>query len=157
MNTRKKRSLCFQCFLSGIYKINVAVSRPTEFNLEQNLHTLGKFRIWCHGIKFQLQCSSLQNLFPFFQKSFLWKIALEKLHGLWPRLNNFWEINSWNTTVLTARCCTFRRVRNVRNRFQPQTSLWNYEKAMLIKIVALFRNLLISSFDATIRVKRAFI
>ena len=50
--------------------------------------------------------------------------------------------------------CTFRCVRN---RFQPQTSLWNYEKAMLIKIVALFRNLLISSFDATIRVKRAFI
>ena len=27
---------------------------------------------------------------------------------------------------------------------------------MLIKIVAMFRNLLISSFDATIRVKRAF-
>ena len=45
----------------------------------------------------------------------------------------------------------------VRNRFQPQTSLWNYEKAMLIKIVALFRNLLISTFDATIRVKRAFV
>ena len=28
---------------------------------------------------------SLQNLFPFFQKSFLWKIALKKLHVLWPR------------------------------------------------------------------------
>ena len=56
-------------------------------------------------------------------------------------------------TALHARC-TFRRVRN---RFQPQTSqLWNYEKTMLIKIVAMFRNLLISSFDATIRVKRAF-
>ena len=40
--------------------------------------------------------------------------------------------------------------------FQPQTSLWNLEKTMLIKIVAMFRNLLISSFDATIRVKRAF-
>ena len=49
--------------------------------------------------------------------------------------------------------CTFRRVRN---RFQPQTSLWKYENTMLIKIVAMFRNLLISSFDATIRVKRAF-
>ena len=24
--------------MSGFYKINVAVSRPTEFNLEQNLH-----------------------------------------------------------------------------------------------------------------------
>ena len=34
--------------------------------------------------------------------------------------------------------------------------MWNYEKTMLIKIVAMFRNLLISSFDATIRVKRAF-
>ena len=49
--------------------------------------------------------------------------------------------------------CTFPRVRN---RFQPQTNLWNYENAMLIKIVAIFRNLIISSFDATIRVKRAF-
>ena len=35
-------------------------------------------------------------------------------------------------------------------------SLWNYEKTMLIKIVAMFSNLLISSFYATIRVKRAF-
>ena len=43
------------------------------------------------------------------------------------------------------------------NRFQPQTSPRNYEKAMLIKIVALFRNLLISSFDATIPVNRAFV
>ena len=53
--------------------------------------------------------------------------------------NNFpWEIISLNMTALHTRC------------------LWNYEKAMLIKIVAKFRNLLISSFDATIRVKRAF-
>ena len=59
MNSRKKRSLCFQRFTSGFYKINVAVSRPTEFNLEQNLHTSGKFRIWCRGIQFQLQCSSI--------------------------------------------------------------------------------------------------
>ena len=57
-------------------------------------------------------------------------------------------------SALYARC-TFRRVRN---RFQPQTSqLWNSEKTMLIKIAAMFRNLLISSFDATIRVKRAFL
>ena len=56
-------------------------------------------------------------------------------------------------TVLYVRC-TFRCVRN---RFQPQTSLWNYEKAMLIKIVAMFRNLSISSSDATTQVKRAFI
>ena len=28
---------------------------------------------------------SLQNLFPFLQKSFLWKIALKKLHVLWPQ------------------------------------------------------------------------
>ena len=49
--------------------------------------------------------------------------------------------------------CTFPRVRN---RFQPQTNLWNYENTMPIKIVAMFRNLFISSFDATIPVKRAF-
>ena len=49
--------------------------------------------------------------------------------------------------------CTFPRVRNI---LQPQTNLWNYENTMLIKIVAMFRNLIISSFDATIRVKRAF-
>ena len=67
--------------------------------------------------------------------------------------NSPWEINSSNTTALHA-CCTFRRVRN---RLQPQTSLWNYEKAMLIKIVAMFRKLLIYSFDATIRVKMTFI
>ena len=42
MTTRKKRSLCFQCFMSGFYKINVAVSRPTEFNLEQNFAHIGK-------------------------------------------------------------------------------------------------------------------
>ena len=41
MNSRKKRSLFFQRFMSGYYKKNVAVSRPTEFNLEQNLHTSG--------------------------------------------------------------------------------------------------------------------
>ena len=43
-----------------------------------------------------------------------------------------------------------------RLRGRLQTSLANYEKTMLIKIVAMFRNLLISSFDATIRVRRAF-
>ena len=37
---------------------------------------------------------------------------------------------------------------------QPQTSLWNYEKTMLIKKNPM--PLLISSFDATIRVKRVF-
>ena len=42
MNSRKKRSLFFQrFFMSGYYKKNVAVSCPTEFNLEQNLHTSG--------------------------------------------------------------------------------------------------------------------
>ena len=71
-------------------------------------------------------------------------------------LNYFWfhqTKNTSNTTGLHTHC-TFLCVQN---RFQPQTSLWNYEKAILIKIFALFRNLLISSFDATIRVKRAFI
>ena len=49
--------------------------------------------------------------------------------------------------------CSFARARN---RLQPQTNLWNYENTMLIKIIAMFRNLLISSFDTTIPVKRAF-
>ena len=43
MNSRKKRNLCFQHFMSGFYQINFAVTRPTEFNLEQNLHPSGKF------------------------------------------------------------------------------------------------------------------
>ena len=43
----KKTSLCFQRFMSGFYQINVTVSRPTEFNLEQNLHTSGKFCVQC--------------------------------------------------------------------------------------------------------------
>ena len=47
--------------------------------------------------------------------------------------------------------CSIRfQTRNFRN-------FWsNGKRPMLIKIVAMFRNLLISSFDATIRVKRAF-
>ena len=63
-----------------------------------------------------------------------------------------WIKYSSNTTALYARC-TFRRVRN---RVQPQASLWIYEKSLLIKIIVMFRNLLISSFDPSIRVKRAF-
>ena len=55
---------------------------PREFNLHWNLHTSGKYWVQC-WIKFQLQCSfnihwteiSLQNPFPFFQKSFF-----ERLH-----------------------------------------------------------------------------
>ena len=97
---------------------------------------------------------SLQNLFPFFQKSFFFKDCIEEITRFVAAVNNFpWEINSSSTTALHARC-TFRRVKN---RFQPQTSLWKYENTMLIKTVAMFRNrLFISSFDATIRVKRAF-
>ena len=96
---------------------------------------------------------SLQNLFPFSRNLFFFKDRIEEITRFVAAVNNFpWEINSSNTTALHARC-TFRRVRN---RFQPQTSLWKYENTMLIKIVAMFRNLLISSFDATIRVKRAF-
>ena len=58
MSSRKKTSVCFQRFMSGFYQINVAVSSPTEFNLEQNLHTSGKFCFQC-WIKFQLQFSSV--------------------------------------------------------------------------------------------------
>ena len=43
MNSRKKISLCFLRFMSGFYQINVSVSRLTEFNLEQNLHTSESF------------------------------------------------------------------------------------------------------------------
>ena len=84
---------------------------------------------------------------------FFFKDRIEEITRFVAAVNNFpWEINSSNTTALQAHC-TFRRVRN---RFQPQTSVWKYENTMLIKIVAMFRNLFISSFDATIRVKRAF-
>ena len=86
------------------------------------------------------------------------RLHFKKIHVLFVAAVNFpWEINSLNMTCTALRaCCTFCRVRK---RFQLQTSVWNYEKAMLIKIpvVAMFRNLLISSFDATIRVKGAFI
>ena len=124
--------------------------------MEQNLHTSGTFCVQCR-LKFQLQYSLDGNIsaesFPFFQKSFFFKDRIEEITRFVAAVNNFpWEINSSNTTALHARC-TFRRVRN---KFQPQTSLWKYEKTMLIKIVAMFRNLFISSFDATIRVKRAF-
>ena len=124
------------------------------------MHISGKFYV-LYRITFQLQCSSifigwkcLCRIFSLTSRIiFLRKNALKKSFVLWPRYNNFpWEINSSNTTALHT-CCTFRRVRN---RIQPQTSLWNYEKTMLIKIVAMFRNLLISSFDATIQVKGAF-
>ena len=78
--------------------------------------------------------------FPFFQKSFFFfKDRIEEITRFVAAVNNFpWEINSSNTTALHARC-TFRRVRN---RFQPQTSLWKYENTMLIKIVAMFRTFL---------------
>ena len=69
MNLRKKTSLCFHHFMSGFYQINVAVSRPTEFNLEQNLHTSEKFCIQCQ-IKFQLQCSSIFTGWKYLTESF---------------------------------------------------------------------------------------
>ena len=95
----------------------------------------------------------LCRIFSLFPEIFFFKDRIEEITRFVAAVNNFpWEINSSNTTALHARC-TFRRVTN---KFQPQTSLWKYEKTMLIKIVAMFRNLFISSFDATIRVKRAF-
>ena len=124
------------------------------------MHTSGTFCVQCR-LKFQLQCLSiftgwkyLCRIFSLFPEIFFFfKDRIEEITRFVAAVNNFpWEINSSNTTALHARC-TFRRVRN---RFQPQTSLWKYENTMLIKIVAMFRNLLISSFDATIRVKRAF-
>ena len=124
------------------------------------MHTSGTFCVQCR-LKFQLQCLSiftgwkyLCRIFSLFPEIFFFfKDRIEEITRFVAAVNNFpWEINSSNTTALHARC-TFRRVRN---RFQSQTSLWKYENTMLIKIVAMFRNLLISSFDATIRVKRAF-
>ena len=128
--------------------------------LEQNLHTSGKFYVQ-YRITFQLQCSSiftgwkyLCRIFSLSSRNLFCESLLSRNYTFCGRSKIIfsWEINSSNTAALHAHC-PFHRVRN---RFQPQTSLWNYEKTMLIKIVAIFRNLLISSFDATIRVKRAF-
>ena len=103
MNSRKKRNLCFQRFVSGFYQINLAVSRPTEFNLEQiciHWESLAFDSVPAQistamFINIHWMEISLQNLFPFFQKCFLWKIAMKKLHVLWPWWNNFpWEHDS---------------------------------------------------------------
>ena len=105
----------------------------------------------CNVHQYSLDGNISAESFPFLPEIFFVKDCIGELSTRFV-VAGPWEINSSNTTALHA-CCTFRRVRN---RFQPQTSLWNYEKTMLIKIVAMFRNLLISSFDVTIRVKRVF-
>ena len=100
-------------------------------------------------IKFQLQCSSIftgyrtisPESFPFLLDIFFLKECIKEITRFVAAVNNFpWEINSSNTTALHARC-TLRRDRN--------RLIDAHQKKNLMR-------LLISSFDATIRVKRAF-
>ena len=91
MNSRKKTSVCFQRFMSGFYQINVAVSSPTEFNLEQNLHTSGSFAFSAGSNfnynfhQYSLDGNISAESFSFLPEIFFVKIALKKLHVLWPR------------------------------------------------------------------------
>ena len=64
--------------MSGFYQINFAVTRPTEFNLQQNLHTSGKFAFSAAGSNFKCnvrQYSLDGNIsaesFPFLPEIFL--------------------------------------------------------------------------------------
>ena len=92
MNSRKKTSVCFQRFMSGFYQINVAVSSPTEFNLEQNLHIHRESFAFSAGSNFNYNFHqySLDGIisaesFSFLPEIFFVKIALKKLHVLWPQ------------------------------------------------------------------------
>ena len=78
MNSRKKTGLYFQRFMSGFYQINVAVSRPMEFNLKQNLHTLGKFSIQCR-IQYSLDANISAESFPFLPEIFFVKDCIEEI------------------------------------------------------------------------------
>ena len=95
-------------------------------------------------IQYSLDGNISAESFPFLSEIFFVNDCIEENTRFVATVNFPWEINPSNTTVLDA-FCTFRYIRN---RFQPQTSLWNYEKAMLCSE---------TSFDATVRVIRAFI
>ena len=160
MNSRKKTSFCFQRFYVRF------ISNKHHYFMSDRIQSWLKFayirKVLCSVpdqistamfIQYSLDGSIFSESFPFFPKIFFVKDWIEENRCFVVAVNFKWEINSLNTPALHTHC-TFR---HVRNRFQPQTRLWNYEQAMLIKIDAAFRNLLMCSFDATIRVKRAFI
>ena len=116
MNSRKKTSVCFQRFMSGFYQINVAVSSPTEFNLEQNLHTSGKFCFQCR-IKFQLQFSLiftrwkyLCRIFFLSSRNIFCEDCIEEITRFVAAVKSFSVGNKFIEHALHARC-TFRRVR----------------------------------------------
>ena len=93
MNSKKKASLCFQRFMSGFYQINVAVSHPTEFNLEQNLAIHRESFAFsagsnfnCNVHQYSLDGNISAESFPFLPEIFFVKDCIEeKLHVLWPR------------------------------------------------------------------------
>ena len=110
-------------------------------------------------IKFQLQCSSIftgyrtisSESFPFLLEIFFVKECIKEITRFVAAVKNFpWEINSLNTTELHAHC-TLRRVRN---RFSTANLPVELRKHHAHQKKYLMR-LLISLFDATIRVKRA--
>ena len=107
-------------------------------------------------IKFQLQCLSIftgyrtisPESFPFLLEIFFVKDCIKEITRFVAAVNNFpWEINSSNTAALHARC-TLRRVTNRFSTAKLRKHHAHQKKNLM--------RLLISSFDATIRVKRAF-
>ena len=72
--------------MPGFYQINFAVTRPTEFNLEQNLHTSGKFmfsaagsNINCNVRQYSLDGNISAECFPFLPEIFFVKDCIEEI------------------------------------------------------------------------------
>ena len=79
-------NLSFQRFMSGFYQINFAVTRPTEFNLEQNLHPSGKFgfsaaesNFNCDGRQYSLDGNISAESFPSFPEIFFVKDCIDEI------------------------------------------------------------------------------
>ena len=151
MNLRKKTSFCFQRFYKRFlsnkhrYFMSNGIQSWPKFVYNGKVLRSAQDQISTAIIMF-IQYSLDENIsaeaFPFFPKIFFVKDCIEQNTCFVAAVNFQWEINSLNMTALHVRCAFCC----VRNRFQPQTRLWNHEQAMLIKIVVAFRSLLISSF-----------
>ena len=70
--------------MSGFYQINVAISSPTEFNLEQNLHTPGNLSSVPNQIstamfiQYSLDGNISAECFPFLPEIFFVKDCIEE-------------------------------------------------------------------------------
>ena len=83
--------------MSGFYQqINVAVSGPTEFNLEQNLHTSALSagsNFNCNVHQYSLDGNISAESFPFLPEIFFMKDCIEEITRFVAAVNNFpWEI-----------------------------------------------------------------